>query len=99
MKYCCQGFELAVARLGKRGVSVGATEHVNGVPTFLLELRAVDATKETGLIAALENIEPQEEFDLCYVSQQAIRFCPWCGTKLARNYRNTWREIEIPSLV
>lgn len=98
MKYCCEGFQLAVKNVSKRGVSIGPKEHVDGKPYFILVMRSIDEDKITKVSSALGKIILEEPVDIYYATETVVKYCPWCGAKLSRYYKRTWRELEDCSL-
>jgi hypothetical protein len=87
MRWCCSSFQDSDECRGERGFSVVAAEGDLGF--FLLQGRAV----AQGDLEPLDHPAP-----ISTVFQAGIAFCPWCGTRLDKFYRDNIGPLaEIPS--
>jgi len=67
MKYCCDNFQWSIQSIGKKGMAIIPTK-IGEYNCFVIQSRSNDKTMS---------------HDSNNIAQQTIRFCPWCGKKLA----------------
>lgn len=91
--WCCETFKSLISppeahdddlfgrETGQRGF-FGACRDDDGRPTFFLLHRAVAPGRESQF--------PSTPFPVSLISQIAIRFCPWCGVELGKQYKKEW---------
>lgn len=97
MKFCCRAFELASQNVGQRGLSVYTNESLES-PIFFLGFRGITAGKEGVFSAVLwqSNVKHDPSLELTLAGEMAIMFCPWCGRRLTRIYKKTWKQLMGP---
>lgn len=83
MKWCCEGFRVHFLGAGEQGFSILVVES-DGEKRFLIQHRSVQL--------GLERKVEVEDGSVALVSQTGLRYCPWCGTSLARRYK----RLEVP---
>ena len=88
MKWCCLGFQGNSQMAGERGFGIFAVQKSNSEAEFLLQHRAMDPGSTA----------PYTDTPLSLVFDLQIRFCPWCGVSLRRQYRGDVGELERPEL-
>ncbi len=94
-KLCCFGFAQAVENCDLHGWSIYATE-LAGKPTFFICFRGLsfdDFEKRS----ATKGEPDGDRMPVAVGSEFPISFCPWCGVRLSRRYRKTWRNFLPPS--
>lgn len=95
MKFCCDGFKNAVENVGNVGISIGAVPGLRDEPMFELVRRFIDEKNIPIFDSAMKEIQLPIPIDIVYVEQSTIGYCPWCGSKLSRKYKRTWKKFEI----
>jgi hypothetical protein len=90
MDWCCKAFQWSFEEAGKRGFSIIATRDGEGHVRFLLQHRVADLGNELQVKGT--------GFPVSLVSQSGIQFCPWCGHKLSKWYKNIMDEFMHPEL-
>lgn len=95
--YCCRGFDNAASNVGRPGLSVYTTD-LRGSPVFFVEFWALAPEQREQFAQQLKraNIAPADSIRLVLSGQQPITFCPWCGRRLTRAYKKTWKELLGP---
>jgi hypothetical protein len=88
MKWCCPPFEGHFQEAGLRGTAVFAANTEGESPLFILQFRSTEGERPTSEVKGL----------LTLVSDTVINFCPWCGVRLSRCYRRTWKELDRSDL-
>jgi hypothetical protein len=85
-RYCCPQFKNAFESLGIHGLAVGLWKFQAEVGGYL-EFRTVDAGSP---------IKPAFEGrgNVTLAAKSGIKFCPWCGARLAEFYR----RVEAPNI-
>lgn len=80
MAVCCLNFaEVFIVEQKKiRGISV--FRRGNGI--YFLRFSCVDGENENKLIEMLRSNEEKEQFYLSISGEEAIQYCPWCGSQL-----------------
>lgn len=86
MKWCCPIFEFLADGAGQRGLSVIVA--TIGSDSFLLQGRAVDAGREVGHTDEIVTV----------AEQQAIFYCPGCGTPLSQFYADSLDALRREDL-
>lgn len=84
MKWCCTAFRDHHENAGRRGITVFAVTDSQHEYYFVLQNRAIDIEHKT---------VGHTEVPVAFITQIAIRYCPWCGRRLARAYRKYVPEI------
>lgn len=92
--WCCEGFKNAFDQRHGRSIYVFAeppTPQLSVPTTFWIGCRAI--AKEH-----LAGHSLQCEVPVTLATWIAIHRCPWCGVKLDRFYRRSYRQICDPSI-
>src|SRR5437867_1587456 len=92
-KWCCEGLKHAFAQRRGRGIYVFAEPPKSeiGIPvTFWLGMRSVEKKDLEKLSVAWD----ERQGALSLQTWRPIRYCPWCGTKLVRFYRNRHEQLH-----
>lgn len=84
MKWCCSAFKDHHENAGRRGITIFATLDSEQRYFFLLQSRAIDVEDKT----VGHTMVP-----VAFATQIAVKYCPWCGRRLARAYRKHIPEI------
>ncbi len=88
MNWCCLAFKGNFQAAGERGFAVFAFTE-NGIgPNFALQHRSL----EPG-----ESLRTTET-PVSLVSDAIIKFCPWCGADLRKQYRDSWEALDRSDL-
>lgn len=90
LPWCCSGFRAHYEEGGSRGTSIVVVADETGEPRFLLQHRTVDLADQASM--------PKISVPINLVSQTGLRFCPWCGQRLARFYRRSWSRLVRPDI-
>jgi hypothetical protein len=77
--YCCEACKWGMQSRGKRGLAIVRRTNDDVGVFFEIEFRAVDEGSE-GMVPKGSPVPVALQF------QQVIKYCPWCGTKLADFY-------------
>lgn len=93
-KWCCEGVRQYFTSRGERGVFVFAEppDARSNQPSFWLAVHAADE----GDLAVIRQGTHRADLAVMLQTWIPVRFCPWCGRKLARFYRNQWRQLYDP---
>lgn len=100
MKFCCSTFKHLLQNQEERGWSVIVNE-CNASPAFFVVFRSLnnkdlplwnDVVKQSGISEKLQSLEILS-LEMLLGSEVPITFCPWCGRRLIRSYKKTWRAI------
>lgn len=89
IRWCCRTFEWANKGAGEQGFRIVVLEADDGSPRFVLQHRAVERANEGRL---------NTPFPVALVTNHDFRYCPWCGSRLARVYKRTWKALLTPDL-
>jgi hypothetical protein len=89
MKWCCIPFKTWYEAAGERGAAILVGRNSGGKPEFIIQHRAVD--KGIDLL-------PPTEFPVTLISEIDISYCPWCGRKLDKWYRDSVDDLYRPDL-
>ena len=90
VRWCCPNFEDAFLQAGTRGLGILVVQDDEaGPPRFVLQHRAVDLHKKPNYEGSVP---------LTLVCDNTISFCPWCGRKLKRWYRQQWSALLRPEI-
>ncbi len=89
MKWCCVSFKANYEAAGDRGFALLVERDADGDPRFLIQHRAMKLGEEqkTGTTVPVS-----------LVSQTGLRYCPWCGRRLARWYKRQVDALTRPGL-
>jgi hypothetical protein len=87
--WCCGVFKGWLEAAGERGIGVLADRDADGGPDFMIQSRTLDLDDE----GPKDHPRP-----LTLVSELHIRFCPWCGRRLADVYSDVIDLIARPDL-
>jgi hypothetical protein len=91
-KWCCPALQEYFSRRDSRGFVIFAeppNPPVTTEPTFWFAVQAVDRDDLPRLP------KPPDGCSLRIMLQTwgRVFFCPWCGRKLERYYRNRWQQL------
>ena len=89
IKWCCSNFQSAYDNGGERGESVLVLRDYFGKAAFALQHRCSDKAVEP---------TPVTDYPIAWVTQSRIFFCPWCGKKLEKWYREPIDRLLRPEL-
>lgn len=78
INFCCSRFEGLLGLGEDRGMSVIIKRSSKFGDFFFVQFRAVAGNDESRLTST--------DVPLVKVSEQAIQYCPWCGSQLAQVY-------------
>jgi len=84
MQYCCGNFKESVEMVGSKGLSI-IPEHIEefNLNFFVIQYRNYDIGHEI-------------EVKTLSIGNQAIHFCPWCGSNLSKLISDNLKEfIEL----
>jgi hypothetical protein len=95
MRWCCAALQYHFEHRKERGIAVVAVppNELHKEPGFQLSLRSVDE-------AAIRSfLSPLTDQHVAHTLQTwvYVRYCPWCGIKLARFYKKTWPALHDES--
>jgi hypothetical protein len=93
MKWCCDGFRAQYDQRHERGLFVYVLPPVAGAssePSFHIGFRTLERGKH---IASSEAIKGRMDLCLSLDGSTGMRYCPWCGSMLAKAYRSIWQEL------
>ena len=97
IKYCCRGLEHVLHNVSERGWSFYTQESL-GSPFFYMGFRAIASADAKQFNALLKRLyskgDPYMQFTVA--GRTPIKFCPWCGRRLSRAYKKTWKELLAP---
>jgi hypothetical protein len=85
MEWCCAAFRGHHEAAGQKGLTVFAATNSQHRYYFVLQYRAIDNIRNE----ALDHIQTP----VTVLAEIAVRYCPWCGRRLARAYRKHIPEI------
>jgi len=89
VKRCCLAFQDHHQNAGERTFSVLVDRDSSKEAAFIFQHRALEPGDQ--LPASLQ-------VPVSTVSEVRIRFCPWCGRRLSRWYKNWIDELRRPGL-
>jgi hypothetical protein len=93
MKWCCDGFRAHYDQRHERGffmfVLPPEFPKVSMEPTFHIGMRAVERSRFSEFSSATKGMSGCVSLS----GAMCFRFCPWCGTTVAKFYRHTWQEL------
>jgi hypothetical protein len=93
-RICCPGFQSLIDNTRNRGCSLFVIDHL-GEPIFLVVFRSVDQN----IVLDFRSVPSEVGQRLfSYGTQLPISFCPWCGVKLSKYYRTSWKELVSKTL-
>ncbi len=96
MSFCCEGIELAVENINKKGLSISSSINSQGNLVISLVFRShdmADDEKFTNLISCFKDSEEVLEF---YTQiERVILYCPWCGKKLSKKYKDVFEAQGV----
>src|SRR4051812_10132446 len=97
MRYCCSSLKDSFDSRHERGlfVFVRPSMRAGAPPVFAFACRSV----LPGDHEQLQQIALSRSAPITLTSQQAIRFCPWCGVILADFYKDTYGEMMDEVLI
>jgi hypothetical protein len=84
VKWCCAGFKAHYEAAGEQSFAILVDRRDDGKAQFVLQFRAL--SEGTTL--------PESDVRICLLADTRIRFCPWCGRKLARWYE---KHVDVLS--
>jgi hypothetical protein len=95
-RWCCLGLETAFSERGDRTIFVFAEPpgEFNPSPTFWVAMRAV----EQEALSQLPTLALPPETAFTIATRKPISFCPWCGKRLDRFYRQRHSQLTDPNL-
>ncbi len=80
-QFCCDFFTENIMEAGRKGFSIIPCKvDIENSYYFLLQFRSLDYKEESD-----SNV---------IISQRAIKYCPWCGTKLSDIVKSHKKGIE-----
>lgn len=88
IKFCCALFRAAMTTPGRRGTSIIPHRHPRFGDAFYLEFRAIDEPFEG-------TFKGPPDIPIVVTTEQAIKYCPWCGTKLEKFYRKSFDQLPF----
>jgi hypothetical protein len=88
MIWCCLAFKERFEVAGLRGFAVFVSTRDDSVPAFIFQHRSLDQG------ASLT----QTNVPLSLFADAQIHYCPWCGVKLAKHYKDSYQELERSDL-
>jgi len=83
MKWCCERFNNLFSEAGERGFAILVEKNTFGL-TFLIQCRSVKEISDKPL-----NLNQP----ISLVSETGILYCPWCGVRLEKYYKNYQNDI------
>lgn len=86
-EFCCPLFGEQLSAGGKRGMTIVPCRSLQHGDCFFLEFRGI--AKED------EKVFNSEMVKVMIWTQQAIRFCPWCGANLTKFYRGKFDSLPF----
>ncbi|MBI1375298.1 MAG: hypothetical protein GC159_21480 [Phycisphaera sp.] len=92
LKWCCEGIRYRFECRTERGFFVFAEppNRISGErPSFWIGVNAIDEAQSQYLPDKIGG----ESIVYLIKTWLPIRYCPWCGKKLERFYRNRWRQL------
>jgi hypothetical protein len=93
MEWCCDPFRNGYDFRQERGLLVFAQPRgaaAMSQPLFHIAFRALERNRQDALREAIKGrMEGCMTLSCCI----AIKFCPWCGVKLAEFYGDSWHEL------
>jgi hypothetical protein len=94
MTFCCDAFGYRFRERHERGLFVYVLPPLAGFPTeplFHVGMRALERSRFGELQEAMKGGVMTGCMSLS--GGTGIDYCPWCGAKLGRFYRRSWREL------
>ena len=93
VKWCCQAFKERWAEAGCRGFGIVIGLNPEGTPFFFLQFRITD-------IASAASVRfPESPVPISSVGEMGLRYCPWCGAVLAKQYAGAAGVLAKPELL
>src|SRR5260370_15452851 len=90
VRWCCDAFKNSYDLAGDRSIAVLVDRDTDGAPEFLLQSRAfVKGEEPPGLSTTVA---------MSLVTESQMQFCPWCGRKLIKWYRDDIDALIRPGL-
>src|SRR5689334_17671921 len=89
--WCCSHFKSCYENAGNRGPAFLVHRDHLGGPAFTLQFRAADKGEMGGTI--------NTPYPLTLISDSRFFHCPYCGTNLAKFYRDRIDELYRPDLL
>lgn len=89
VKWCCVGFQNLYQAAGERTFAILVGRDPLGAPEFTLHHRALSRG---------QTLPTTGDVPISLVSDLRIRFCPWCGRRLDRQYRKHVDALWRPGL-
>jgi hypothetical protein len=81
-------FEGYFQMAGSRGLGVFVSTRDGSDPALILQYRATDPGARI----------PYTELPMSLVTDVHVQFCPWCGVRLHKWYRNVLRSLDRSEL-
>lgn len=104
MRFCCRGFENIAGRTDEEGWSIFARDHI-GDPVFFMAFDGMSYEDFVSLARKTKcqdgddtpdqsSSNPARKPEVCAIgSRIAISYCPFCGKRLGKFYKNDWRTF------
>lgn len=94
MKWCCDRFEASYGRRHERGIFVFVLPptfpDLSKEPTYNIGMRALERSK---FAEFSEDTKGRGTGCISLSGGMGMKFCPWCGTAVAKFYRRSWQEL------
>jgi hypothetical protein len=91
IRYCCDTMQGYIGSRGNRGISVAVTiapAFFGSHLVFVLEVRPVS-------LPDLHAAKIPAECTVLTETKVCIKFCPWCGARLAKHYTRFRADLPI----
>jgi hypothetical protein len=87
-RWCCSAFKNSYDAAGDRSIAVLVDRYGDGDSEFILQSRA--------FVKGEEPSDLRTSVPMSLVTESHIEFCPWCGRKLAKWYKNDVDVLTRP---
>lgn len=94
MKTCCDALNWLISYAGKAGLSV-VVRKLGDAPAFAIQARACHADQEGRFAHLPKGVELPQPLRIAV--QTGIKYCPFCGTRLADLLDD--RSVEVSRLI